>query len=287
VSRITSISSAVPATISDEQFAELMSKLPASPRLLSELAPKLEQAEVPLEEVTDLLRRDAALTARIISVANSAAYARAEPATSLEEAVTCIGFREVYRIVGAIAATQLSEVSLTVYGVEAQRFRENALFVALVMEELSAQVGTDPRAAYTVGLLRSIGKVALAALAAEFETPIEAVTADDSLLGWEQAHFGSTNADIAARVLSAWRFPTGTVEAVRDHYQPTGTNALAHLMNIASGAADLRGFGFPGEEAYWQFTPDNFAVAGVDEGTLVWAGERAFRTLTRIVGALG
>jgi HD-like signal output (HDOD) protein len=272
-------------TISDAELADLVKNLPASPRLLAELAPKLQQLEIPLDEVTELLRRDAGLTSRLIAMANSAVYARAEPATSLEEAVACIGYSEVYRLVGAMAATQLADEPLANYALEPRRFRENALFVALVMEELAE---SNARTAYTLGLLRSIGKVALDRLARSRGGAARPLGDGEPLLNWERANWGCTNAAVAARILVAWRFPVEVVDAVREHYQP-GPDSLAtsHLLNISAGAADLRGFGFRGEEGYWQFSPENFSRTGVDEGRLVWAGERAFQALRRITSALG
>lgn len=270
-------------SITESQLTDLVQSLPASPRLLAELAPKLQQVEVPLAEVSAVLRRDPGLTARLISVANSAAYAREEPAASLEEAVACIGYRDVYQLVGAVAASQMAEQPLQHYGIEPHRFRENALFVALVMEELAVATDLEPRAAYTVGLLRSIGKVALERL------PPGAPTTRSSgrLLEWEAAHWGCTSAAVGAQVLALWRFPEETVTAVREQYEPSQSSmALTHVLNLAAGAADLRGFGLPGEEEYWAFSPVSFEQTGIDEGKLVWAGERAFQTLKKLAAAL-
>lgn len=273
--------------LTDAALQALIESLPASPRLLAELGQKLQQVEVPLSEITQLLRRDPALTARLIAMANSTAYARAEPATSLEEAVACVGYREVHRLVGAIAAQQMADEPLLFYGIESRRFRENALFVALVLEELAPTAQEEPRVAYTVGLLRSIGKVALERHARKAEK-VKPLGDGEEIVVWEQATWGCSNAEVAAKILQAWRFPDETVAAVRDQYSPDASSPrIAHLLNVGAGAADLRGFGYRGEENYWQFTPENFARTGIDEGKLVWAGERAFQALTRISAALG
>lgn len=276
------------ATVTDSDLSQLVQTLPAAPRLMADLGVKLQQTETPLSDVTGLLRRDLALTARLIAMANSAAYARAEPASSLEEAIACIGYREVYRLVGAVAAQNLSDEPLRFYGIEPQRFRDNALFVALVMEELAEATGHEPREAYTMGLLRSIGKVALDRHAREREGVVPLDGKTQAVTDWEKEHWDCSNADIGARILAAWRFSPATVEGIRNHYAPGPEGpATSHLLNICAGAADLRGFGLPGEENYWQFTAENFSQTGADEGKFVWAGERAFRTLTRISSALG
>ena len=272
----------------EPELISVVKTLPSSPQLLAELSQKLEGADVEVNEITKLLKRDAALTARIIGIANSAAYARAERAGSIEEAVACVGYREVYRLVGAVAATQLADEPLHYYGVDGPRLRENALFVALVMEELAGAIGEDPRAAYTMGLLRSIGKVALDRLARKRSELIAYGIEAGRLTDWERGNWETTNVEVAKTVLEVWRFPEKTALAIRHHYEPTAEHdKAAHLLNLAAGAADLRGFAWPGEEAFWLFAPDSFTVTGVDEGKLVWAGERAYQTLQRISAALG
>ncbi len=276
-----------PAPISEE-ISAVVDSLPVAPRLLAELGPKLARSDVDIAEVSGTLRRDPGMTARIIAAANSAAYGAAEPIASLEDAIGRIGFREAYRIIGAIASTQVAERNLAAYGIPVRRLRENALFVALVMEELAPHAGLEPKAAYTIGLLRSVGKIVLDRVIAA-KTDVAPYEPGTIPLGeWELNHAGIANTEVAAWVLEKWRFPSETSAAVRDHYAPTeAADAAAHLLNVAAGAADWRDFGFPGETPYWQFTALNFARANVDEGTLVWAGERAFQTLSRISSALG
>lgn len=272
----------------ESELIAVVKTLPASPQLLAELSQKLQGVDVEVNEITGLLRRDAALTARIIGMANSAVYARAEPAASLEDAVACVGYREVYRLVGAVAATQLADEPLCFYGAEGPRLRENALFVALVMEELAGAIGEDSRAAYTMGLLRSIGKVALDRVGRKSADTKPYTPEDGSLLDWERKNWQSSNVEVAETILRGWRFPEDTIHAIRHHYEPTQEHSkVAHMLNISAGAADLRGFAWPGEENFWQFTPESFEVTGIDEGKLVWAGERAFRTLQKISAALG
>ncbi|WP_415909370.1 HDOD domain-containing protein [Oleiharenicola sp. Vm1] len=58
---------------------DLAQQLPAGPRLLAELGRLVRAPETDAREVVALLRRDASLVSRLLRMANSAAYARAEP----------------------------------------------------------------------------------------------------------------------------------------------------------------------------------------------------------------
>lgn len=277
----------VASTFSDAELIQVAQELPAAPRLLVELGQLIRDVRTDSREVVALLRQDPALVARIIRMANSAAYARAEPAGSLEEAVAGIGFREVHRLVGAVAATQLADQKLTLYGVDGVRLRQNALFVAVNMEEIAEECGEEPRSCYTVGLLRSIGKMALEQLGRrDPQVRPYAESGESELDTWEKKTWGIGNCDVAEKILVHWRLPHETVIAIKHHYRPAGKhNPVIHLLTLAAGSAEDRCYGLPGEEALLKITQENFVKAGLDQRTFLKAAERAQRTFQRLHAA--
>lgn len=277
----------VPATFSYSDLIEVAQQLPTAPRLLAELGPMIQNYRTDAHEVVALLRRDPGLVARILRMANSAAYGRAEPAGSLEEAVVGIGFSEVHRLVGAVAALQLADAAMPLYGVEGVHVRQNALFVAVTMEELGEACGEDARSCYTVGLLRSIGKMALEALGRDTPhlSPYAPNGAND-LETWELATWGITNCDAAEKILVHWRLPHETVLAIKHHYRPVGKhNPMIHLLALAAAAAEDRCYGLPGEENLVKVTAENFTRAGLEERTYRKACDRAQRTFQKLLAA--
>ena len=276
--------------VSDAEIINAAQELPGAPRLLVELGILVNNPSTDASEVTELLKRDPSLAARIIRMANSAAYGRAEPVSSVESAVTCVGFAEVHRLVGALAVTQMAEKPLEHYRLEASRLREVSLFTAVLMEELAQYAGENPRRCYTVGLLRSVGIMTLQVLARQ---PGRHIPAFDPGVGqpideWETTHWGIDNCAAAEVILRDWRLPAETISAVRHHYRPEGKqNPLTHLLALATGAAYDRYQGLPGEELYWNATPENFRMAGVDLKAFQLSGEKAQTIFARLAAALG
>mgnify|MGYP001068469355 CR=1 FL=1 len=131
--------------------------------------------------------------------------------------------------------------------------RENSLLAALVMEALASRVGVDTKLAYTAGLLRSVGKIALDRLTRNGSYNGRYRGREDGRLGdWETQFIGMTNCEAAAVILKEWRFPLATIGAIKDHYLATpGASALAQLLHLASAAAERGGHGFLGEADYW------------------------------------
>jgi HD-like signal output (HDOD) protein len=262
--------------------------LPAGPQILARLHPMLVTMDSDVEDVTELLRRDAALTARIIRIANSVAYNPGEPLASIEEAVMRIGLAEVYRVTGFAVLAQVSHQQIPLYGVSGAEFRENSLLTALIMEELASAAGVDPRSAYTAGLLRSTGKIALdRSMRASSRYGEMTPYLRGPLHEWEMSTFGCTNGEAAAVVLEAWRFPAVMIEAVRDHCN-YGENAalLTRLLSFASAAADRCGHGLPGEFPFWDMSPERFESAGIDEATVDEATRAALQAFGPVRTAL-
>jgi len=278
------------ARVTDQELLNAAKELPGAPRLLVELGILVNDPATDATEVTDLLKQDPSLAARIIRMANSAAYGRAEPVSSVEGAVTCVGFAEVHRLVGALAVTQLAEKPLEHYRLEPQRLREVSLFTAVLMEELAHYAGENPRRCYTLGLLRSVGIMALQILARQ---PGRQIPPFDSGTGqpldeWEKTHWGIDNCEAAEVILREWRLPAETVSAVRHHYRPDGKqNPVIHLLALAAGAAYDRYQGLPGEEFYWNANHENFRMAGIDLKAFQLAGEKTQKTFARLEAALG
>jgi HD-like signal output (HDOD) protein len=259
---ITMISSAP----SRESLLRAAQSLPSAPRILAQLGRKIKDTNCGLEEITTLLKCDPALTARIIRVSNSVVYRTGEAHASLEEALLRLGLTEVYRITGFAAAAQLSESELPLYGVTAAQYRENALLTALVMEQLAPLTSVAVDEAYTAGLLRSIGK---AAVDRWFCAPHSISSHNFFYHGtgpiedWEIEHVGLPANEAAAMILADWNFPESTAAGVREHYRPTAEDPLATLLNLAAGAAERCGHGWPGEWSFWDGVGEKLAALGL------------------------
>jgi HD-like signal output (HDOD) protein len=236
--------------LSPDRLLDYANGLPAAPQIMAQLNTLLHNANADLEQIAELLRRDASLAARVIRVANSPAY-RGEGVASIEDALQRVGFSEVYRLAGLASVNQLAEVPTTAYGVTSLQVSENSLLTALACESLARRSGADPRAAYTVGLFRSIGKLVLGSAAAKVLGPDYPQAAGFTLEAWEQDRFGITSPEAGAIVLKVWGFPDVVVAGVLEQYIPdpfAPNHPIAALVNVASAIAAERGFGLPGEE---------------------------------------
>lgn len=261
----------------------------ATPRVMAELSLLLRDPNADLGEITTHLKRDSALAARLLRIANSAAFAQSGGVASIEDAAALIGYEKIHRLVGAVAVDQFSLCNFPLYVMAGRRVRENALFVALLMEELADPADESPQAGYTVGLFRSLGKLALEKLASEAApAPSFRPDHDADLVQWEKHVFGISANEATAIILRHWHFPRGICEAIAEHFVSAGrTHKLTHLLNLAAGIADQLGYGLPGEKRYWIETEQSYQSCGIDSSTgqnYIDRATLAFEKLSRAVG---
>lgn len=81
--------------------------LPTLPRVAMKVRDIVADPDSNLNDITTILNQDAALSARLIRIANTAHYSRAVRVDKLQAAVTRIGMRQIKNIVMALAMEQL------------------------------------------------------------------------------------------------------------------------------------------------------------------------------------
>lgn len=268
----------MPSSASSQRLLDLAARLPAAARILSSLQVLLLDANTSLEDVCALIKLDMALTARAISISNSAYYGLTSKNASLEEAVGYVGFNEVYKLVAITVATQMAQEDLRFYRCSATRLWENTMAHALAMEALAQFVGLNPRQAYTAGLMRSIGKSVLELFANEALSSSLAFdpAGTQTLDAWERATFGCDSPAVGGRILRSWRFPEQICEAVEGQRNPAALPGL--LLFLSTRIVHELGLDLPGEDVLWK-APDvaDPVAAGVGETEmrLAWLQTKA------------
>jgi HD-like signal output (HDOD) protein len=275
------------ATLAREKILTTARSLPAAPQILAQLGELLQDVNADLDQIAQLLKRDAALVARILRISNSAYFGGGGQIGGIEDAVNRVGFGEVYRLVGVATTSRLVDRALVYYGVEAESLREHMLFTALAAEALAKESGRDARSAYTAGILRPLGMLILDRVARERLTPSDAFNPKQysGYVEWEGNLFSIGNGEVAALILEEWRFPAEIVAGVRMHYLLRDADAecpLACVLNVASWLATQGGFGLPGERSYWELALRSLSGAGLAEEVVRPVGMRVREEFERL-----
>lgn len=206
-------------------------QLVPAPRTLSRALQLLRNPDSGLDAIAELIRRDSALAVDVLRCANSAFYGRPARIADVGDAVQVIGFRETIRLVSLVAARQTTDRNLGSYGIAADDFWAESLFNGLLLESLAPLVpAIDPGEAYTAGLLRFVGRLAIDQALQELGAGLfwDGAT---PLADWERENVGLTQAEVGARLLRKWGFHEPIVLAIETQEgAAAGETAAAPLV---------------------------------------------------------
>ena len=219
-----------------EKIVEGVVSLPPTPRILPKLQKLLRDPDSGIHDIISLIKVDAPMTAQIVRLSNSAYYSTGEAVQSLEEAVNRLGFKEVYRVASVAAAQQVMGEALPLYNLGKGELLESSVGTAVLMVELGARSRrVDLDAAYTTGLLHSIGKVVINQYFLKHGLELYGNSAGESVdIMWERRLLGFDNAEAGAAILAKWNFPAEIVEPVHWQLDPFKDEAnLATACQLA------------------------------------------------------
>ena len=227
-----------------EAFRKTMATtaLPSRPGVYMELNRVLSDPDWQPHQVSAVLERDVAMSAKVLQLANSALFGLTSTVTSVRDAVMYLGVDTIRSLsltaeaFGKVSAPGSADFSL-------DSFQSHAMLVARITASI-LPAGRTQQEAVTAALLHDIGKLVLITdgsrrwaqlneQARQRQVPMHVV---------EQETDGVTHAHVGAHLLWLWGLPDGIVEAVAHHHDPGSVDGLAFdgvaAVHIANGLAN-------------------------------------------------
>ncbi len=222
---------------SPEHLIQQMKALPSSLLSMQRALQLLEDPNSSLDDLVELIRLERSLAAKVIHMANSAAYV-GEPCDSIDQAVQRLGYTVVQDAAMALMAIEVFPGPLRLYGYPPQIIWRHSLAMACAMRELARLRQEDTGKAYALGLLHNIGMVLIDhwVMQRQPEARLERQDWPDEWQSAELRLMGFDHAEATAEVMQTLNFPAPMVEAARFQCRPEGArNAyrMAALMQMA------------------------------------------------------
>ncbi len=171
-----------------------------------------------LDEMGHAIMTDSSLTGRILKLANSAAHAKARPATTVSESILRLGSSTVRDLCLAFSlVSERSAGSCTAFDYEG--YWSTSLARAVVAQALSGRLGVGkPEEAYICGLLGDVGRLALASVFPDEYAAILSECLNQSpmsCLAKEKERFNIDHGQVAKCILQDWGLPETFAEAIQ------------------------------------------------------------------------
>lgn len=219
-----------------------VAQLPALPAVLLQILQLCTAEDSGLGEIVEVVRRDAAVTARILSIARSPYYNRGHPPKDLGQCLQVLGTRTVRRIALNQAVLDLFSRFQVAAKADLTTFWVHALLTALLAQQLAERlVYPHVEEAYLAGLLHDIGRLALLAGFSEDYASLFAADMDEQLLlQAERARFDLDHAEVGAWLAQRWQLDLLFSDSLRYHHASCERVADAHpLVRIVALAEQL------------------------------------------------
>jgi putative nucleotidyltransferase with HDIG domain len=211
-------------------------RLPAAPEIITKVIDLTTNANTSTKLLSELVGRDPALSARLLSLANSSFVGAARTVTSIAQAVLLLGFAQVRDIaLGVSVWGGLGEAQ----GITPARRRSlwlHSVTVAAVARRFAERMGHDGATAFAAGLIHDVGKLVLGLrLGDSYWDMLE--DADErqlDIVDLEEKTFGCHHGVVGGWLLSMWKLPAPLVEAVAGHHAPADTRkGIGHILGLA------------------------------------------------------
>lgn len=222
-----------------------MRALPSQPDVYTRLMRAVRSEDIGMEDIAAIVEENPSVAARVLQLVNSAFFGLPRPTASIKEAVVFIGTKTLRTLVLSVEAFRDLELSSAGPGLRSTALQEHAVLTARIAAEIVPAAERD--AAYSAGLLHSIGLLVLASQLPEEWLRIveESRSQQRTLLEVEKLVLGVDHGQIAAALLSLWGLPHDVIEAVAQHLHPEPVSgfggSLVAVTHVASRLANELG----------------------------------------------
>jgi two-component system cell cycle response regulator len=195
-------------------------RLPSPSGLALAIMRLVQSEDATVQKLAELVKADPALTARILSFANSAALGARRPVAAIQDAVMIMGMPSVRNfalslsIVGAHRGGHCPGFDYGVYWAQ-------ALAMAVAVAAVTGRERTvAPEEAFTLGLLSDIGRLALATAWTEAYDECLRAVQDGNLLQLERERFAVDHKELTLILLLDWGLPSLLLDALNLSFEP-------------------------------------------------------------------
>ncbi|GIX46368.1 MAG: hypothetical protein KatS3mg131_0579 [Candidatus Tectimicrobiota bacterium] len=186
-----------------EPLQNVLRKLPKLPSYAYELATRLEDGNIEVQEVVNLIQRDPALASFVLKTVNSAYYNLPEKITSVYHAVVFLGYSAVSQLVLTQALG-----SLVPREPAFDALYDHSLLISVLAHDIARLTkASNPLTASTIGLLHAVGELVLLLLQKKHHGAAELLTLVDE-------------ASVGASLLQAWQLPERIYRVIEEQHTP-------------------------------------------------------------------
>ncbi|MYM71386.1 HDOD domain-containing protein [Duganella sp. FT109W] len=201
------------------------------PQILIKLIEHLQADDAGMPELAALIAKDAAMTSKILTVANSSAYHRNQRTVGLEQSLVSLGTDMIKTLVISESVFQTFNSFPHSASTDLRGFWKGSLTTAVIARDVARQMEyPHVEEAYLAGLLHNVGRLALLATAPKEYAFNFTARDDEDLCAVEQRTLQITHSEAGAWLIERWNLDSFLADSVLYHHEPISRLEAAHPL---------------------------------------------------------
>lgn len=253
------------------EFVKLIEGLPEFPENITEINRVINDPNSQMSDIALKISNDVSLTAELLKLVNSAAFALPSPCHSIGEAVKLAGLRGIRNLLFSIGSMKALSADSNE---EIKELWNHAYRIAFYSYNLARNfLRSDKKCvddSYVCGLLHDMGKIIFETAHPDVLEKINAMCVERGVSAslFERMFAGVNHGEVGALIAEKWNFPDVIVNSIRYHHEPLDSpeefrkiSTLVYFADVLSHYEDgnfdytliepsaLKMFGIASEEA--------------------------------------
>jgi putative nucleotidyltransferase with HDIG domain len=222
--------------LSYDDVVRNLDDLPSLPAVVMELLNSIDQEDVDISVLAKKVSHDQALTAKTLRLANSSLYGLQVKVTTIQQAITYLGFQSTRNLITAAAVTGcFAQEACPAFDHKA--FWRHSIATAACAKVLARHMRFNQDYAFTAGLLHDVGRLVLVSCFPDlYEEVLRHRAAQDCLLLLaERSIMGIDHVEAGLALAEHWNFSDTMRLAIAGHHEPEkpGAGFLATIIHAA------------------------------------------------------
>lgn len=231
--------------VADDVIADPATLRRSLPDVAAQVLELCSRASVDAVGMEKALTRDPFLSARVVSIANSAMFSPRMPILSVRDAVVRVGLDAVRDVVLMVVS---NSTMFRVRGFERQvdEMRRRMLGSAACARLVARAMRAEAEYGFLAGLLHNIGELVLLERCAQDGLITSELWDDPNEGGVVRERIAFHHGAVGAALCRAWKLPTGVIDAALYHHDYRA-GGKAHLAaHLVAASDDLVDYVLPG-----------------------------------------
>lgn len=251
-----------------DDIVRKLQDLPSLPAVVMELLGAIDQEGIDISVLAKKVSHDQALTAKTLRLANSSLYGLQVKVTTIQQAITYLGFQTTRNLITAAAVTGCFAQGQCP-GFDDKAFWRHSIATAACSKVIARRVRFNQDYAFTAGLLHDIGRLVLvSAFTEQYRQVMAWVREHDShVQEAEQAVMGIDHVAAGMALAEHWNFSETMKAAIAHHHDPAapGAGLLATIVHVANAIVHALDLAQDDNELVPALVPAAWTALGLNE----------------------